>query len=130
LVKPLKIVESSCFILFTLKSILFILIKQLNVNESTDSIFFWPNEGCFKIYDNEIFNGNILKEEVGASCTIRYIYLGCLFFLMMLIIVLNYTSTDVIKGNKQMSLTIYFVVVFLLIFGLLLFYFNLKWLIS
>ena len=64
--------------------------------------------------------GNFLKEEVGASCTIRYIYLACLFFLMMLIIVLNYTSTDVIKGNKQMSLTIYFVVVFLLIFGLLL----------
>jgi hypothetical protein len=46
--------------------------------------------------------------------------LACLFFLMMLIIVLNYTSPDVIKENKQMSLTIYFVVVFLLIFGLLL----------
>ena len=28
--------------------------------------------------------GSILQDQVGASCTIRYIYLACLFFLMML----------------------------------------------
>jgi len=64
--------------------------------------------------------GNFLKEVVGEICTIRYTYLASLFFIMILIIVLNYTSTDITKGNNKTSLTVYFVVIFLLIFGLLL----------
>jgi hypothetical protein len=65
--------------------------------------------------------GNFLKEEYSNICTIRYTYLSCLFFLMILIIYLNYTSADITKGNNsKMSLSIYFIIIFLLIFGLLL----------
>ncbi len=62
----------------------------------------------------------VLKDQINTSCTIRNIYMVCLFFLIILIITLNYTSKDVAQGNNKMNLTVYFVVVFLLIFGLLL----------
>jgi hypothetical protein len=34
---------------------------------STENIFFCPNDGCFKIYDNEIYNGNLAKKGRGFA---------------------------------------------------------------
>jgi hypothetical protein len=64
--------------------------------------------------------GKFLDEQLKESCTIRYMYLISLLFIMLLIIVLNYTSTDLIEKKQKISLTIYFIVIFLLIFGLVL----------
>jgi hypothetical protein len=59
-----------------------------------------------------------LEEQAGTSCTIKYVYLACLFLLIVFITALNYTSKNVVEDKQKV--TVYFVVLILLIFGLLL----------
>ena len=61
--------------------------------------------------------GDAVNEQITNYCNIRYAYIIIILFIMTFIISLNYTSTEI---NSKQNLTIYFVIMFLLIFGLLL----------
>lgn len=61
--------------------------------------------------------GNSVNEQITNYCNIRYAYIVIILFIMTFIISLNYTSTEI---NSTQNLSIYFLIMFLLIFGLLL----------
>ena len=77
---------------------------------------------CYPLIANSF--GDALNNEVNSdgsgSCVIRYIYLISLVGIIILIMVLNYTSKDVsISKPRKINLSTYFLILFLLLFGLI-----------